>query len=71
MRRRDFIEAGIGGVAALSVAQGMSRAQNASTNLPSASEIIVIGVDGSDLTVRYLNDYLNSAPPCGSTPGIP
>jgi hypothetical protein len=28
MKRRDFIEAGIGGVAALSVAQGVSRAQS-------------------------------------------
>jgi hypothetical protein len=53
MKRRKFIEAGIGGVAALSVAQGMSRAQGAPANLPSASEIIVIGVDGCDLTVEY------------------
>jgi membrane dipeptidase len=60
MKRRKFIEAGIGGVAALSVAQGMSRAQGAPANLPSASEIIVIGVDGCDLTVEYLTDYLNT-----------
>ena len=46
MKRRNFIKAGIGGVAALSVAQEVSRAQNAPANLPSASGIIVIGVEG-------------------------
>jgi membrane dipeptidase len=55
MKRRDFIEAGIGGVAALTVAQGVSRAQSAD-----ASQIVVIGVDGSNLTVPYLYDYLKA-----------
>ena len=46
MKRRDFIEAGIGGVAALSVAQGVARAQS-----PGGGQgITVVGVDGSGLT---------------------
>jgi hypothetical protein len=60
MRRRNFIEAGIGGMAALSVAQGVSRAQSAPADLPSAMGITVVGVDGADLTIPYLNDYLNT-----------
>jgi membrane dipeptidase len=60
MKRRDFIEAGIGGVAALTVAPGVSRAQSTPTNVTSASGIIVIGVDGSSLTPQYLNDYLSA-----------
>jgi membrane dipeptidase len=60
MQRRNFIEAGIGGVAALSVAQGVSRAQSAPAYLPSAMGIAVVGVDGADLTVPYLNDYLST-----------
>src|SRR5271163_4741920 len=56
MTRRNFIEAGIGGVAALSVAQGVSRAQSLDAGL----RITVIGVDGADLTVPYLDDYLRS-----------
>jgi membrane dipeptidase len=55
MTRRNFIKAGIGGVAALSVAQGMSRAQSLDAGLG----IIVVGVDGADLTTRYLDDYLS------------
>jgi len=47
MTRRNFIEAGIGGVAALSAAQGMARAQSAD-----AGQIIVIGGDDSNLFVR-------------------
>ena len=58
MKRRNFIEAGIGGVAALAVAQGVSPAQSA-PSVPSARGITVIGVDGADLTVTYLDDYLN------------
>src|SRR5690242_11137497 len=54
MTRRNFIEAGIGGVAALSVAQGVSRAESRDAGLG----ITVIGVDGADLTVPYLDDYL-------------
>jgi membrane dipeptidase len=55
MKRRDFIEAGIGGVAALSVAQGVARAQS-----PNAGAgVTVVGVDGADLTARYLRDYLS------------
>ena len=60
MKRRDFIEAGIGGVAALTVAPGVSRAQSTPVNVTSASGIIVIGVDGSSLTPQYLNDYLSA-----------
>ena len=60
MKRRDFIEAGIGGVAALTVAQGVSRAQSTPANVPSANGIVVIGVDGSSLTPQYLNDYLSA-----------
>lgn len=50
MTRRNFVKSGLGGVMALYVGQGMSRAQSARANLPSANEIIVIGVEGSDLT---------------------
>jgi membrane dipeptidase len=60
MKRRNFIKAGIGGVAALSVAQRVSRAQSAPADLPSAMGITVIGVEGADLTVPYLNDYLST-----------
>jgi membrane dipeptidase len=60
MKRRNFIEAGIGGMAALSVAQGVSRAQSAPAYLPSAMGIAVVGVDGADLAVPYLNDYLST-----------
>ena len=46
MMRRNFIEAGIGGVAALSVAQGVARAQS-----PGGGQgVTVVGVDGSGLT---------------------
>lgn len=60
MTRRNFIEAGIGGVVALSVAQGVSRAQSTPAYLQSARGITVVGVEGADLTVPYLNDYLNT-----------
>src|ERR1051325_9469993 len=60
MKRRNFIAAGIGGGAGLSMAQRVSRAQCAPAELPSAMEITVVGVDGADLTVPYLNDYLNT-----------
>ena len=60
MKRRDFIEAGIGGVAALAVAQRGARAQNAPAYLPPARGITVVGVDGSDLTPQYLDDYLST-----------
>jgi hypothetical protein len=55
MTRRNFIEAGIGGAGALSVAQGVSRAQSPDAN----PGIIVVGVEGADLTVHYLDDYLS------------
>jgi membrane dipeptidase len=55
MTRRNFIEAGIGGVAALSLAQGVSLARSPDAN----PGIIVVGVDGADLTVPYLDDYLS------------
>ena len=55
MMRRNFIEAGIGGVAALSVAQGVARAQS-----PGGGQgVTVVGVDGSGLTPEYVQDYLN------------
>jgi membrane dipeptidase len=60
MKRRDFIKAGIGGVAALTVAQGVSRAQNVPPTSLSATGIVVVGVDGSNLTVPYLYDYLKA-----------
>ena len=70
MTRRNFIKASIkasiGGVAALYIGQGVSGAQSAPPSfecppatLPSANEIIVVGVDGSDLTPQYLDDYLS------------
>ena len=44
-------------LAALSVAQGVARAQS-----PNAGAgITVVGVDGADLTARYLRDYLSVA----------
>jgi hypothetical protein len=55
MTRRNFIETGIGAVAALSVTQGVSRAQSPTAH----SGIIVVGVDGAGLTVPYLDDYLS------------
>ena len=60
MKRRNCIEAGTGGVAALSVARGVSRAQSAPAYLPSAMGITVVGMDGADLTVPYLDDYLST-----------
>jgi membrane dipeptidase len=54
MTRRNFIEAGIGGMAALTVAQGMSRAQS----VDAGQVIVVIAAEGSSLTVPYINDYL-------------
>jgi microsomal dipeptidase-like Zn-dependent dipeptidase len=60
MTRRDFIKAGVGGVAALTGIQGVSRARSASAGLPSAMEVIVVGADGSDLTPSYVHDYLSA-----------
>ena len=57
MTRRDFIKAGVGGVAALTGIRGVSRARSASATLSSAMEVIVVGADGSDLTLSYLDDY--------------
>jgi membrane dipeptidase len=59
-KRRDLIEAGIGGVAALSMTRRVSRAQSVPAKLSSDSGITVIGVDGCDLTVDYLNEYLST-----------
>jgi membrane dipeptidase len=59
MTRRDFIKAGVGGVAALTGIQGVSRARSASAALSSAMDVIVVGADGSDLTLSYLDDYLS------------
>jgi membrane dipeptidase len=65
MTRRNFIKAAVGGMAALYVGQGVSGAQSVPPSfecppptLPAASQIIVVGVDGANLTPQYLNDYL-------------
>ena len=67
MTRRNFLEAGVGGVA-LSLAQGASHAQSPATaGNPTAQRqdtvadlrTVVVGVDGADLTVPYLHDYLS------------
>jgi hypothetical protein len=60
MTRRNFLEAGLGGVA-LSLAQGASHAQGPATAGYTAGDLrtVVVGVDGSDLTVPYLDDYLS------------
>jgi microsomal dipeptidase-like Zn-dependent dipeptidase len=60
MNPQNSIEAGIGGRAAVSVAEGVSRAQGSPANLPSAEGIIVVGVDGCDLKVPYLDEYLSA-----------
>jgi microsomal dipeptidase-like Zn-dependent dipeptidase len=66
MTRRNFLEAGLGG-AALSLAQGASHAQSPGTaggtaagGYDTAADLrtVVVGVDGSELTVPYLDDYL-------------
>ena len=60
MTRRNFLEAGLGGVA-LSLAQGASYAQSPATaGYPTAQgqdtvadlRTVVVGVDGADLTAR-------------------
>ena len=57
MKRRTLIEMGFAGVAALTAVQ-QSRAQTSSAHRPPRG-LVVVGVDGSDLTVPYLNDYLS------------
>ena len=68
MTRRNFLEAGVGGVA-LSLAQGASHAQSPATaGNPTAQaqdtvadlRTVVVGVDGSALTGAYLDEYLSS-----------
>ena len=67
MPRRTFLKFGISGLA-LSMVQGASLAQSQSTAGENAGDakdrdaglgVVVIGVDGSDLTGRYLDDYLS------------
>jgi membrane dipeptidase len=67
MPRRTFLKFGVGGLA-LSMVQGASLAQSQSTVGANAGYpkdpdaglgVMVIGVDGSDLTARYLDDYLS------------
>jgi microsomal dipeptidase-like Zn-dependent dipeptidase len=68
MTRRNFLEAGVGGVA-FSLAQGASHAQSPATagngTAPQGQDTVadlrtvVVGVDGADLTVPYLDDYLS------------
>lgn len=68
MTRRNFLEAGLGGVA-LSLAQGASYAQSPATaGYPTTQgqdtvadlRTVVVGVDGSALTGAYLDEYLSS-----------
>ena len=68
MTRRNFLEAGVGGVA-LSLAQGTSHAQSPATagnataqGQDAAADLrtVVVGVDGSALTGAYLDEYLSS-----------
>jgi hypothetical protein len=67
MPRRTFLKFGVSGLA-LSMVQGASLAQSQSTAAANAGYakdpdaglgVVVIGVDGSDLTGRYLDDYLS------------
>ena len=67
MPRRTFLKFGVSGLA-LSMVQGASLAQSQSTAGEIADHakhtdpglgVVVIGVDGADLTVPYLNDYLS------------
>jgi len=62
MTRRNFFEAGLGG-AALSVAQGGSRAESPPIRHEAGGadlRTVVVGVDGSALTGAYLDEYLSS-----------
>jgi membrane dipeptidase len=62
MTRRNFFEAGLGG-AALSVAQGVSRAESPPIRHEAGGadlRTVVVGVDGSALTGAYLDEYLSS-----------
>jgi len=62
MTRRNFFEAGLGG-AALSVAQGVSRAESPPIRREAGGadlRTVVVGVDGSALTGAYLDEYLSS-----------
>src|ERR1700747_1992116 len=68
MTRRNFLEAGLGGVA-VSLAQGASHAQTPATAGYTAAQgqdtaadlrTVVIGVDGSALTAAYIDEYLSS-----------
>jgi hypothetical protein len=67
MPRRTFLKFGVSGLA-LSMVQGASLAQSQSTagaNAGYAKDtdarlgVVVIGVDGADLTAPYLDDYLS------------
>jgi membrane dipeptidase len=68
MTRRNFLEAGLGGVA-LTMAQGASHAQTPATagnpgvqgqDTVADLRAVVVGVDGSALTGAYLDEYLSS-----------
>jgi membrane dipeptidase len=68
MTRRNFLEAGLGGVA-LSLGQGASHAQTPAIAGGTAAQgqdtvadlgVVVVGVDGSALTGAYLDEYLSS-----------
>ena len=55
MTRRNFVKAGIGGLAALTVAKRVSGAQSSDAG----QGIVVLAVEGSTLNVPYINDYLS------------
>jgi membrane dipeptidase len=67
MPRRTFLKFGVSGLA-LSMVQGASLAQSQSTaveqtgyakSTDAGPGVVVIGVDGADLTAPYLDDYLS------------
>jgi hypothetical protein len=79
MTRRDFIEAGIGGVAPLALFQvSFAQSPPISSRRPPGGEdtaadlsVVVVGVDAADLTAIYIDDYLSVGTTCGNTPRIP
>ena len=59
MKRREFIKAGLGGMA-LSLAPGASRALSADaagSPADDGKDVVVVGVDGTDFTPANLDGY--------------